>query len=819
MIFNRLYCNGNVNPIGIGCEIRLSWNYARPDKRNETQEAFQVIAEYENTVFESEVIPGRDMYYDLSDNLEILPGRIYRWRVISYSENVRIVSDDQFFETASEDILNSQWITCGEKDADSPIFEKVFSVREKPAYARAYVAGLGLFCASCNGADCTDSLLLPPNTLYDKFNYLETFDITGLLKKGENVFSVWLGNGYNGDYSQFGYRYFSSKGLRAALVIKYADGASLCINTDDSWTWRNSPITRNSLYGGETYDARTDDKNSKPAVVNEAAAPKGVIIPDEMPPIKIIKEYQPVNSWETPEGTVYDFGYNIQGITKIRGAARSGTEVSLRHSEMIKPDGTPDTETNRGAKAEDVYIFSGQGEECYSPRFTYHGFRYVCVKKTDEISSFGISALWISASVESAGSFKCSSAAVNRIHDLAVRSLRSNFTSIPTDCPVRDERTPCQMDSQMTEEAAIYNFNMYSFYRKWLRDITNTPYRKGEENPDWHGDYIMLSYRIYMFYGDIRPFKALYPTMKQDIERWIESSDEGVIESGFGDWCLPNDNTWATIGGCKTSVNTSLLYAYCCILEKISDELKEYGDKKKFGEWKTYIKNGFYRKCVRDDGSVASRRQTDTAMPLYHGLLDNDDKVIDYFVSKVQKDAHLDTGGFGTAVLLHALASAERLDLSELILNTGSYPGFGYWLSTGATSMWEQWAVKGIMHSHSHSMFAGIDASFYSVFCGIKPLSPAFAVFEVKPELPSWLGFAECRIATVSGDIEVIIEKIYGGLEIKLTVPPNTEAVLTLPGRERFASCELWDGERRIEKKDMWKLGGGVYQYRLVPNP
>ncbi|MBQ7301461.1 MAG: family 78 glycoside hydrolase catalytic domain [Clostridia bacterium] len=818
MKFGKLYCNGNINPIGIGTDVWISWSFEYNGKRNEKQAAFMISVFNTKETYSSEWITSEEMSFCLSEHFQINPGQHYRWNVSVRSDSETITSPTQYFETAISDLSLASWITCGEHDVSSPVFQREFYVEEPVRTARAYVSCLGLFVGFCNGMSLNDHLLMPPNTVYDTFCYMETIDFTDKVCVGKNRFEIQLGNGYNDSFSQFGYRYFNRKGIRCVIDLTYENGSVQRIMTDDTWFWRESCIRENGIYRGEVYDACFTACSEYPAIIDSEHAPGGTIIPNEMPPIRIRKKHFPVNMWAVDGGMVYDFGCNLQGIPEIHIDAPHGTKIAMYHSEMIHSDGTLDKETNRDAAAEDVYICCGNGTEQYRPTFTYHGFRYIMVIGAENAVHFSIYACQISADVENESTFVCSDAMINRIHTLCDHSMRCNLVSIPTDCPVRDERTPCQMDSQMTEEAMIYNYNMYAFYRKWLRDITNTPYRKGEENPDWHGDYIMLAYRIYKLLGDMRPLKLLYPRIRQDIEIWLQNSDHGIYSNGFGDWCLPNDNTWDGIGECKIAVNTSLLYAYCCIFGETAILLGYEEDYKLSQQWKELIRCS-YESMVDKDGSIASGRQPEMILPLYFGVMKGEvkERVKQALYRKLIEDGHLDTGGFGTMALIGAAAEAGVIDLIPKILDQGTYPGFGYWLATGATSLWEQWAVKGVMHSHSHAMYAGIDAAFYRVFCGITTIKPGFREFHVAPNLPADMQFCSCKVQTVSGMIAIQVEKLYGGLEISLEVPINTSCILEFPEWEKYKDHNLWDGEMMIDNRCQLKLCGGIYHFRLVP--
>ena len=802
-------------------DIRLSWNYETTALRNEVQLSFciTVCDIHGQAVYDSGLIASDAMHYTIPANT-LHPGALYHWRITAVLSSGSLTSDAMMLETAIDDLDRAKWITCGIADEPAaPVFCRRFATDREVLRARLYVTGLGLIDCKLNGMPLSDAYLTPPNTRYEKQVYFETLDLTAALCDGENMLTVQLGGGYNMDYSKWGYRYDTPKGLRAAVILTYCDGTTVRMDSDDMWEWQDSPITENGLYLGETYDAGRRFDTLHPAVVSENIAPAGTLRCDEMPPIRIIERIEPVAVWDCGEGTVYDFGKNIQGICEITVNAPAGCRIELQHSEMITPEGKADLFTNRTARAADIYICAGDGVETYRPRFTYHGFRYVTVKTSQPTEQFAITALFLSADVGSAAEFSCSEPIVNRIYSLCTNSIRSNLVSIPTDCPVRDERTPCLMDSQMYEDAAMYQFNMYGYYQKWLADITADESQILCGNMDWYGDSLMLTYRIYRFYGDLNPAKTLYPFLRRGVMRWMEKLEDGVWPWGYGDWCLPNDNTWEGFGQCKAAVNTSLLHAYTHIMAEFAALLDLEEDRELFLSYSVRVREGFIKRYWHEDGSVGDGRQPEMLMPLFYGILTGEyaEKTRAALCDKIRADGYFDVGGFGGRTVIPVLADADTLDLYLEIVRRNTYPGFGFLNAMGATSLWEQWAVKGAMHSHSHAMHSGISAALYQTLCGVVPTSPAFRTFTVAPRLPREMRFVRCALDTYSGRIEVMCESFGDCLVLSCTVPPNTEATLTLPDYDTYDNCLLFDGEREIPKQQTMHLGGGRYVFRLIP--
>ncbi len=831
MRFGTLYTNGKETPIGIGRDITFHWNYQTTNgKRAQYQKQFclSIIDACGEQVFQSGVIETREMRYSLPQTAALSPGASYQWYIEATSEDGEtIVSPRVSFLLAIEDLGDAAWIGCGETDVSAPVFLRAFDAALPVQHAYLYVTGLGLIDCALNGVRVTDAFLQPPNTPYDRFCYFETYDVTPYMIKGKNHLEITVGNGYNPDYSKWGYRYETPKGIRAALVLTYADGSIARIETDEAWQWHDSPITKNGLYYGEDYDARRRVFPCYPAVAMPDCAPKGALMPDEMPPVRVISVLDPINAWNTEDGCVYDFGQNIQGIPQITVTAEEGTVIYLQHSEMLFPNGRLDCYTNREARAADTYIAGGGEAELYRPSFTYHGFRYIEVRGAERAAHFAIKALQLSADVGNKADFSCSEPVLNHLHDMSTASMRMNFVSIPTDCPVRDERTPCQMDSQMYEDAAMYNYNMYAYYKKWLSDITADQEAICIGNPDWNGDALMLSYRLYRFYGDIAPAKALYPYFKRAMERWIANSDNGLWKSGFGDWCLPNDNTWEGYHGCVAATNTALLHAYTGIMEEYATCFGLPDDAVRFAEMGQIVRNG-YRDAYTDAAGRANiARQPEAFLPLFYGIHRGAEKTDaeDALLSKLRADGYLDTGGFSTRCVIPVLAEIERtrpdagaMDTLMTVLRRNTYPSYGYLIANGATTLWEQWHYTGGMLTHSHAMHSGIDAALFSTLCGVTPTSPGFASFSVAPMLPKEMQFVKCRIATFAGDISVTVERIAGGMTISLCVPQNTTAAVSFPRFENDRDCVLYDGEKLLCAENPLMLGGGTYCLRMVSN-
>ena len=314
---------------------------------------------------------------------------------------------------------------------------------------------------------------------------------------------------------------------------------------------------------------------------------------------------------------------------------------------------------------------------------------------------------------------------------------------------------------------------------------------------------------------------------------FLETKSPSLIWSeGFGDWCNPNDNTWPTTFGSVEVVNTCLFYYFARMTAEFAALLGRTEDEAWCRDLAGRIQAAFLAADYEpESGCVKTGRQTEQLMPLYVGIMptDQEQRVTDALQKRIQADGALDTGGYGTMVLLPVLAKYGLIETFDRLMQNPAYPGFGWQIANGATSLWEQWAYEGIMHSHNHIFIAGIDAFFYQVLAGISPTLPGFREFKIRPVLPRSMTFVRSQVRTVSGLIEFDLEKISQGVATRLTVPPNTRCALHLPVVDETVDYVLFDGERLLDlslyetvracgiKYIQIPVGGGIYQYRLVP--
>jgi len=830
--FSGITLNHLPAPLALGRDVQLQWCYGQTPLRDLVQTAFRAeLFDGEGLAFSSGWVESADMTYSLGDKFALAELHDYELILSArFSDGREIVSAPQnlltgLFGRESFLAAGCHWMAyrTAEKNAPAvPAYTRSFrlSGSKRILSARAYLFAAGFSLFTVNGREPDDRMLAPANSVYEKRCYYETYDIAPLLHTGENRLSLLCGSGYDRQYSQWGFRYFGKKGFMGLIRIVFADGSVVLIPSDGRWRCHETGYEACSMYGGEHFDAGKTQFARLPLGSLDAKAPyapEGLLLPRPMPPVKIIEKTEPVALWPLGEDLVVDFGRNTAGVVEITLKAQAGRQVRLRHAESLFTDGSPDFFTNRDAKAEDIYICGGDGAEHYLPRFTYHCFRYVLISGLKEQEILSLKKAVLGCALEETGSFSCSDAAVNRIHELMKTGMRNNLFTIPTDCAVRDERTPCDMDSQAIERSVLANFDAAAYYSKWLEDVVDR-HKPGAGNPDWKGDMVSLMSRIYDASGDLRPAARHYETALDFFFDMMGRRENGLYTKNYGDWCHPNAGTWETYFGSVTAVNTALLFGMGRKLIRLGRALgKNAALLKKLEDACEELCRAFEEQCVHGDGTVMSGEQTEMFMPLYEGLVRGEtaQRVEKALLARLEKDDTLQIGIYGAMSCLEVLRRAGKEELALKLLKNPAYPGYSNLIAMGATSLWEQWYYKGGMNSHSHGMFAGPDASFYEMFAGLRATAAGFAEAEINPRLPGSMTMVRAEQNTVRGKIAVSLERLADGYEMRITIPVGVKAKVQLPAPE--AGNVLFDGERPMQYARTLALGSGQYIFRSVP--
>jgi alpha-L-rhamnosidase len=872
-----LRCEYATNPLGIGSIApRLSWKLSHPE-RNQQQTAYQIIAAHNAEALRE---GGEDLVWDSgkvpsSNSVAVEYGgpplasreRVY-WRVRCWDAQDRPGpwSEIAWFEVAllNPEDWKADWIGYpGGWPGRALYFRRQFDVSKPIDRARLYVTGLGYHELFINGQRLGDAVLDPAYTDISARVMYRVFDIGPQLVTGSNVFAATVGNGWHG-----------SPRLLAQIELYFADGTSTCIYTEDwgGWFVTCGPVLENSIYGGETYDAREEKPGWNLPMdgtppqgpggwtgAMHVPAPGGVLTPQMIEPIRITDELRP-RSITTPKPGVYvvDFGQNIAGWVQLRVNGERGTRVVLKFAELLYPDGTVNQENLRVISPTDTYILKGGEEEVWEPRFTYHGFRYVQVEGyPGELTADSITGKVVRSSVEEAGRFTCSNELLNRIQTMVWWTERNNQHGIPTDCPQRNERMGWLNDMVARAEEAFFNFKMPLFMSKWIGDIYDAQDPVSGGVPltaprAWMAgrvptepvsvSYLETSWLLYAHYGDRRTLETYYNGYQKWLQRLSDQAKDYIVDTAWvADWAPPIDHVipGTLLSGAPVALmGTGFYYYGARLLARIAGILGKTEDQKHYETLAAEIGEAFNRHFWDEEaGGYGTNNQSCNCFALWLGLVPEDRKarVLENLVRDiVERGYHLTTGNVCTKYLLEALSANNRTDVALKIATQTTYPSWGYMLENGATTLWERWELYTShgMNSHNHPMMGSISSWFYKVLAGINitPQTAGFDYFDLHPHIVEGLDYVIAQHHTIRGMVESAWYREGERLILHVTIPVNCFADVTFPVTSRqtrileSGTC-IWDGEqpqhlvagvsflRSGANEVRFRVGSGAYEF------
>ena len=734
----------------------------------------------------------------------------------------------------------AKWI-CSPKEANVVDFYKKIALSGKVKKATLGASAMGLYLVRINGKRITDSLLNPGWTSYHVRTQYQTYDVTAFLGGKSAEISVTAAEGWAvGDLTWKGRHHVFSDTVSviAWLDVEYADGREEHFATDDTWGVRTSKILYSEIYHGETVDPTARIKKLGTA---ELSRVKTKLIPQVG---KLIHEHERIAPKEfiiTPKGErVIDFGQNMTGYVEVRIKGERGGRIVMTHAEVLDTEGNFYNENLRSARSRNEYILSG-GEDVFKPTFSFQGFRYIRLDEYpfEEVDLNCFTAVAVYSDMERTGFFSCGNAKVNQLYHNVLWGQRSNYLDVPTDCPQRDERLGWTGDAQVFCRAGAYNFGVYDFFRKWLGDMAAEQSLRNDGGvpivvPDalqrgavccaWGDAAGIIPWEVYLAYGDKKMLAEHFPMMKKWVEYIRHAGTKEYLwvdRWHYGDWLAMDGVVGGDTGATQKDLIASAYYAReTDILVKAGKLLGK--DMSEYEELYRHILDAFHDNFIENGLPCMSKHislrdeknreeqaiikpitQTTLAMILHFHLYRGEDErksMADCLAKIIHENGdRINTGFVGTPYILHALSENGYTDLAYTLLLQEKMPSWLYSVNHGATTMWERWncinedgSFSSVsMTSFNHYAYGAVADWLYGVCAGINSLpdGAGYKHIALAPKPSKNLGFVNCRIKTVSG--EVISNWYYSGefIHYEFSVPAGTVAELTLPDGRKETLC------------------------------
>ncbi len=769
------------------------------------------------------------------------PGRQYAWRVRVWDENGTSSEWSIVAHWTQAPAWHAKWIAAPKDDPREPLplFRKTFLLDHLVRRALVYVTGVGQYELRINGAKVGDDRLTPGWTDYRRTIDYDAYDVTPMLRMGQNALGVMLGNGMYrvlktpGRYTKFVGDYGPLQCI-VQLHIEYGTGEALDVMSDGTWKTASGPITFSSTYGGEDFDARReppgwdapgfDDRDWQSAAV--AKGPGGALTPEIAPPLRVMQTYTPKQPAQPKPGVlIYDLGQNFAGWPVISVSGPAGAVVKLIPGELLNKDGTV-SQRSSGQPQWFSYTLRGNGVETWRPRFSYYGFRYVQVEgasleaSTDKVQILGLLGEAVHSSSVEVGVFDSSDDLLNRIHRLILRAIENNSVSLFTDCPHR-EKLGWLEETHLMAPSILYDFDDARLFAATARNIadaqaaggpdqgnvpsTAPPYKLGrvpeiapqyvlfqpnwgifDDSPEWGSAAVLAPWYVYQRDGDLNFLAAQYSVMKAYVAYLATRAKDGIIAYGLGDWfdIGPGEPGFEKLTSSGVTA-TAIDYQDLKVLERTAALLGKSAESQQFREQADAVRRAFNARFFDaarhryDKGS-----QTAQAMPLVVGLAPDDERenVLNALVADIRaQNNHVTAGDIGYHYVVDALLDGGRSDVLLDMLERTDPPSYGSQLAKGATALTEAWDANP-HSSQDHFMLGHAEEWFYRALGGIDVdfTRPADRRLLLRPYVPAKIGFVHTTYDSALGSI--LSDWIHRESDTlySFDIPVNTTATVEL---------------------------------------
>ena len=711
----------------------------------------------------------------------------------------------------------------------------------KTAHGRLYITSHGVYEAYLNGKRVGDFVLAPGTSSYDKALAYQTYDVTELMKDGDNEVTVILGDGWyrscsgvDGDRNLYG--------EDVALYFQLeADGQAVCISDEHWLASQDGPLRENDMQQGETYDATMEEVSNFHPVKVEDFGTAALVCSNSVPIVEM--ERFPGKVFTTPNGeTVIDYGQNLAGYVEFHVHAHAGDRIVMTHGESLDENGNFTAENfqdrkrhKEGGTEQKVTYICKEGDNNYKARFTIWGFRYARVETNVDISDAVFTAIAVYSEMEPAGTFVCSDANVNQLVKNSIWSQKSNFCDVPTDCPTR-ERAAWTGDMGVFVETGIYLEDCYPVIRRWLGECRMNQYADGKianiapknnkpgfftemlaGSVGWGDACLIVPYALYRRTGDIRILEENYEMMQKwyaflekrarqkplnPVKRFKKAAyRDYTIETGvdYGEWCEPDMESTMAMRMPQSKVATAYFAYSGRLLAEIARVLGKEADAQSYGRTAEYARKAF-REIATEDGKIRSDRQAEYVRAIALDLLNEDEKrqaAADLNQLVVEKDYHLNTGFLSTPSLCQVLANYGYVETAYRLLLQDTMPGWLYAVKKGATTIWENWdginekgEVKASLNHYSYGAICGW------LFAGVCGITVEGQKIQIKPTPHRLLSHACAVYQSPCGEIASGWKYMGDEIVFEIRIPSNTEAEVILPDHSRRL---LGPGEHRID--------------------
>ncbi len=705
----------------------------------------------------------------------------------------------------------AKWIAS---DIHLPLFFTSFTLNKEIKSATALASGLGLFELNINGKKASDTFFEPGETCFNKNTYYVTYDVTDKIKSRENIVKAYMGNGFYHN-AECNNRYNRSPKIWGEIMflcqieITFIDGTKAVIATNKNWQCCKSPVTENVWLGGEDYDANLEDSFTDT---------QGVRIVKNLPfeklerknynSLKCVETVNPVNIYHLENGDyTVEFSKNFAGVFTFSAKLPRDTVIKFKPAECINKDLTVNQKSSVFGNEEIYDTFkSNGGYYAYTPKFVYHGFKYLQISGIPQNCEFEITGLMIRCDNKVISHLETSNENLNKIHEMIKQSISDNMYNVITDCPHREKLGWLEV-SHLMYEAIAYNFDISSYSEKIVNDMVNAQkehggipsivppltvgikthaLRQGNDDtpndPNWCGAIILVPYYTYLTYGNKEILYNNYEPMKRYID---------YLGSLTKNYLLPKENLNRDLGDWLAIEKTDITFVVSCCYYQLTDTMSKIADilnnKEDFEHYKVIaqkVKDSINNSFL-NNGTYLNSTQCALALPLYLGIVPKElenEIAMQLFKAVEKADFHLTTGEVALKPLLYCLSKYGKSEYAYRIIMNDTPPSYNYFIKQGKTTLPESWDGREDF-SQNHCMAGHGEYWIFENLVGIKNDGIAFNQTVIEPYFPHDLTFLNASYETSKGKIDVSWKREKDNVDIHIKTPANIKAKLVLGDR------------------------------------
>lgn len=778
---------------------------------------------------------------------------------------------------------------------------------QKVVSAKWMTTGLGVYELFLNGKIVGEEILKPGFTHVLKTRRSFTYDLTDAFNRKageENQLAAQVTPGWWADKivtpGGGGGMWGTKCAFRGVLELTYADGSKMLYGTDlENWkAGIAGPVKHAAIFDGEEYDAREKmgyeciESLSKPEHNKEF---RGRILPSEGAEIYLRHDLalEPVQAyiWKDVEGAkegeagkvviereyksgemitlnagetlVVDFGQNCAGVPSFTFKAAEGTTLTCLPGELLNdgngarsrgmdgPEGSVHRENLRTPTTAFLMKYTfGAGDEFvdYSPRYTFYGYRYASITATDVVTIKKLSTIPVTSIAKDLeiGKISTGDESINKLISNTYWGQLSNYLSVPTDCPQRNERLGWTADTQVFTETGTFFANTLTFFHKWMKDMRDSQSKKGGfpgvaphaqygnemMRLGWADAGIIVPWTVWKQFGDtqivdenwdaMNDFMAHIYETKYNHEalkdenrnyQWADWLSYEPLEScGGGIWAPEGGirpeaiEYWNYLGASYWAIDASMLVDMAVATGRAAGPYRALVE-----EAKAFLKSEFFNEDGTFKTEILNTMQTPALFALKNNLFEGEQK--EQMIARLRENfaQHgncLQTGFLGTSILMATLTENGMADIAYELLFQRKNPSWLYSVDNGATTIWERWnsymVDKGMgprgMNSFNHYAYGCVCEWIWETVAGIAsdPAAPGFKHIIMRPIPDKRLGHISAEYHSAAGLIKSAWR--YEGDEWiwEFTIPEGATATVTLPGE---SESKLYGaGTYKVEK-------------------